>query len=112
MYGLLASLLQGAAFGGSASATGTWVNRKMAPPTNAPIWTGTIGEATLTLLKQTVQGRAWYELYLVTPGRWTPLGSYAIYPEALASVQAWKSYLEGGGTLHAWLTHTYSPALP
>jgi hypothetical protein len=112
MYGLLASLVNGAVFGGSAGATSTWVNRKMQPPTSTPVGTTQIGEVTLTLLRQTVQARTWYELYVVTPGRWLPVGSYAIFPQAQAAVQEWKSYLENGGTVQAWLTHTYQPPLP
>jgi hypothetical protein len=57
MYGLLASLVNGAVFGGSAGATSTWVNRKMQPPTSTPVGTTTVGEVTLTLLRQTVQQR-------------------------------------------------------
>jgi hypothetical protein len=59
--------VNGAVFGGSAGATSTWVNRKMQPPTSTPMSTTQIGEVTLTLLRETVQARTWYELYVVAP---------------------------------------------
>jgi hypothetical protein len=112
MYGLLASLVNGAVFGGSAGATNTWVNRKMQPPTSTPAGTTQIGEITLTLLRQTVQARTWYELYVVTPGHWLPVASYGIFPQAQAAVQEWKSYPQRGGTVQAWLERSWQRPLP
>jgi hypothetical protein len=86
----------------------------MAAPTSIPVGSITVGGVTLHLLRQSEQAHIWYELYVVTPGHWLRVGSYAIFPEAQAAVQAWKTYLEHDGTVQVWLEYnaTHSPIPP
>lgn len=86
----------------------------MAPPTSIPVGSITVGEVTLHLLRRREQARIWYELYVATPGHWLSVESYAIFPEAQAAVQAWKTHLEHDGMVQVWLeyTATHSPILP
>jgi hypothetical protein len=99
---MIAALIGAAARGAGAGAGFGYLNRRMTPPSQAPIWTGVVDGTTLTLMQNTVRGRMWFELFAVLPGAWHSVGSYAMYPAALSAVQTWTRFLEGGGSVEAW----------
>jgi hypothetical protein len=69
-------------------------------PTSTPVWTQNVGGTMLTLMRQTrYVAEAVYALYAIEHGQSRHVRSYHSYPEALAGVQEWVAYLQGGGTV-------------
>jgi hypothetical protein len=96
-----------ALWGGAVGLGALWASRRMAAAiAPKPMWTGQVGDATLTLIQTGKGGRAWYELYAIADGAWWLAGTYAVYPQALTAVQQWQGYLERGGTVEAWVRHS------
>ena len=96
-------IINAAIRGATAGAVATWVNQKMQPTRTTPIWTDQIGDVALTLVQLTQGSRTSYQLFAISDGGWQQVGTYWLYPEALAGVQAWQGYLRGGGTVETWV---------
>ena len=96
-------IINAAIRGATAGAAATWVNQKMQPARTTPIWTDEIGNVTLTLARLTQGSRTSYQLFAISDGGWQQVGTYWLYPEALAAIQSLQEYLRGGGTVEAWV---------
>jgi hypothetical protein len=112
MSGLFNTALRFGAASAGANVANQVVARGMAPTKSAPAWTNTVGETVVTLMRHTKYGRAdWYVLHVIENGSSRAVGSYPSYPEALAGIQTWVVYLEGGGTLLNWLQNQQQQAV-
>ena len=72
-----------------------------------PIHTETInGEAALTVVRVTIDGRYRHQLYAITEGTWSLVAIYGLYVDAMSELLRWKRYVAQGGTVAAWqLSH-------
>jgi len=105
----LGAAVRGAMLGGAVGAAGTWVDRKMAPTRQIPVWTGAVGDTALTLIQVVSGTYQYYQLFTVMPGESHSVGTYWQYPDALAAVAQGTQYLQQGGTVRQWLTQPLPP---
>jgi hypothetical protein len=75
------------------------------PASHKPVWSGDVNGTTLAIMANEALGHTSYELYVLADGVWMLAGRYRLYPEIMAAVQVWEAYLQGGGTVRAWLEH-------
>jgi proteasome lid subunit RPN8/RPN11 len=79
------------------------VDRKELPRCESmPLYTETVGEVALTVIRITADGRTRHQVYAITQVVWTLVAIYGLYMDAMSEVLAWRRYLDGGGIVAAW----------
>jgi hypothetical protein len=68
-----------------------------------PLFTTMVGEVVLTVIRVTHDGRTRHQVYAVTEGTWALVAIFGLYMDAMGEVLRWRRYLDGGGTVAAWV---------
>jgi hypothetical protein len=95
---LLDSAVRGAGFGAGYN----WADQKMNPEPVRPIWNGTIGNVTFIVSAQRIRGAIRYDLDIIADGRTDRAGSWYEYPQVVAAMQQWQTFLNNGGKVADW----------
>jgi hypothetical protein len=102
---LIGAAARGLAVGAGVSA-GATIAQKHLDNGSQPLWQGSVGNVVLVLMSNRCHGRQSFSLSVIENGVARPAGSWWTYPEAVAAVTNWQQYLNGGGTVAAWLRNS------
>jgi hypothetical protein len=102
---LIGAAARGLAVGAGVSA-GATIAQKHLDNGSQPLWQGSVGNVVLVLMSNRYHGRQSFSLSVIENGVTHPAGSWWTYPEAVAVVTNWQQYLNGGGTVAAWLRNS------
>jgi hypothetical protein len=91
-----------AAIAGAMHIGGKLGERYLSANDELPMCTETLHDAALTITRVRYRGKSWCRLYVATEGQ-SAMVMQGDYPELIAALQTWGDYLEGGGTVAAWL---------
>ena len=74
--------------------------------TSMPLFTTTVLDTALTVIRVTHRQRTRHQLYAIDEGTWTLTAVFGNYTDAMSELLRWRRYLADGGTVAAWqLTH-------
>lgn len=94
--------------GGGAYAGAKLGERYLGGTAETPVWTGHVGfdpgRPAISITQVRQAGKVYYRVYVVADEQWARVAACWQYAEALAEVQSWEHYVDGGGTVMAWLT--------
>ena len=102
---LIGAAARGLAVGAGVSA-GATIAQKHLDNGSQPLWQGSVGNVGAGAHVQPLSRAAEFQPVVIENGVIHPAGSWWTYPEAVAAVTNWQQYLNGGGTVAAWLTNS------
>ena len=68
-----------------------------------PLFTTTVADTALTVIRVTHKQRTRHQLYAVDEGAWTLTAVFGNYTDAMSELLRWRRYLNHGGSVAAWL---------
>lgn len=60
-------------------------------------------ENVLAVIRVTHNGRTQHQVYAITEAIWALVAIFGNYTDAMSEVLRWRRYIDGGGTVAAWL---------